>query len=141
MPSITLISEAQAKAGGTFYYFGPQPECEGCKLKGVCTNLEIGSMYEITSVRGQTHDCAVNEDKVRAVEIKKVPQRASVPKKSAIEGGLITFKRQECGRPDCSNYRSCHPYALEDGGKYSIISIEKDAECLIGEKLVLVKLF
>jgi len=141
MPAITLISEAQAKKGNTFYYMGPQTECGDCKLKDVCFNLEVGSLYEITEVRNQKHDCIFNEDKVRVVEIKKVAQRSAVPKKSAIEGGIITFKEQKCGRFDCINYRLCHPYALESGKKYSVLGIQGDAQCPIGESLVLVKLF
>jgi len=141
MAAITLVSESQAKEGNAFYYFGPQSECEECKLKDVCFNLELGTQYEITAVRGQTHDCPFNEDRVRVVEIKKVAQRAAVPKKSAIEGGIITFKEKKCERLSCKNYRLCRPYALENGKKYSVIEIEGDAECPIGENLVLVKLF
>jgi len=141
MATLTLVSESQANEGNKFYYFGPQAECEGCKLKGICFNLEQGSMYEITAARGQTHECVLNEDKVRVVEIKKVAQRSAVPKKSAIEGGVITFKEQDCKRIDCKNYRLCHPYAVESGKKYSVTEIEGDAECLLGNKLVLVKLF
>ncbi|MCL2296510.1 MAG: UPF0179 family protein [Methanomassiliicoccaceae archaeon] len=141
MAAITLISEAQAKEGNLFYYLGPQSECGDCKLKEVCFNLEQGAMYEITAVRDQMHDCIFNEDKVRVVEIKKVAQRSAVPKKSAIEGGIITFKEQKCGRLECKNYRLCRPYALEGGKKYSVVEIEGDAECPAGDSLVLVKLF
>ncbi|MCL1811552.1 MAG: UPF0179 family protein [Methanomassiliicoccaceae archaeon] len=141
MAAITLISESQAKEGNRFYYMGPQLECRECHLKGVCFNLEQGSMYAITAVRDQTHNCSLTEDTVRVVEIKKVAQRSAVPKKSAIEGSLITFQKPGCGRLDCGNYRICHPYAVEDKKKYSVIEIEGDAECLIGEELVLVKLF
>ena len=141
MAAITLISEAQARKGGRFHYLGPQPECSECKLKSVCFNLEQGNLYEITEVRGQTHECALNEDRVRVVEIKKVAQRSVAPKKSAIEGIVITFQGQECGRMDCANYAGCHPGALMNGKKYSVIEIEGNAECLIGQELVLVKLF
>ena len=141
MATLTLVSKSQAKKGNRFYYFGPQPECVECKLKGICFNLEQGSMYEITAVRDQTHECVLNEDKVRVVEIKKVAQRSAVPKKSAIEGGVITFKEQDCKMLDCKDYHLCHPYALESGKKYSVTEIERDAECKLGYKLVFVKLF
>jgi uncharacterized protein (UPF0179 family) len=140
MVTVTLISEPLAKEKGRFYYIGPQPECESCKVKKVCSNLEPGSMYEISSIRDQTHDCALNEDKVKVVEVTKIAQTAAVPKKSAIEGGLITFKEQGCGRLDCKNYILCNPYALESGRKCSVTEICGDMECLIGEKLVTAKL-
>jgi uncharacterized protein (UPF0179 family) len=141
MASITLISVPQAKEGERFYYLGPQPECDSCKLKNVCVNLEQGSMYEITAVREQTHDCALNEDKVRVVEVDKTAQNSAVPKKSAIEGGIITFKEPECKKMDCRNYRICHPYALENGKKYKIIDVKGSADCPIYADLVLVTLF
>ncbi|MCL2149232.1 MAG: UPF0179 family protein [Methanomassiliicoccaceae archaeon] len=141
MAAITLISEAQAREGGRFYYVGPQAECAGCKLKGVCFNLEQGALYEITAVRGQAHDCAFNEDKARVVEIKKVARRAAVPKKSAIEGSVTTFQRPACQRLDCGNHGSCHPEEFEAGRKYTVVEIEGDAECPLGESLVFVKLF
>jgi uncharacterized protein (UPF0179 family) len=140
MAAITLISDSQAKEGNRFYYVGVQPECEDCKLKKVCHNLEKGSMYEITGARDQTHECALNEDKVRVVEIKKVPQRSAVPRKSAIEGSVITFQMPQCGRLDCINYGACHSSGLENGRKYSVIEIEGNADCSIGQDLMMVKL-
>jgi uncharacterized protein (UPF0179 family) len=141
MAAITLISESQAVKGGRFHYLGPQPECAECKLKSVCFNLEQGILYEITAIRGQTHECILNEDRVRVVEIKKVAQMSTVPKKSAIEGSVITFQEPECGRMDCTNYAICHQNALRNGKKYSVIEIKGDADCLIGQDLVSVMLF
>jgi uncharacterized protein (UPF0179 family) len=140
MVSITLVSIPQAKEGEKFYYLGPQPECEDCKLKKVCVNLEEGSMYEITSVREQVHDCVLNEDKVRVVEVNKTPSLSAVPKKSAIVGGIITFKVPECMMLDCIHYRTCHPPSQRDGRKYTVISIDGSAECPIYDDLVQVKL-
>ncbi|AIZ56176.1 hypothetical protein Mpt1_c02760 [Candidatus Methanoplasma termitum] len=140
MVSITLISIPQAKEGGRFYYLGPQPECDECKLKKVCVNLEQGHLYEIISVREQTHDCVLNEDKVKVVEVNKTVQMSAVPKRSAIEGGIITLKEPECKKLDCKNYRVCHPYALENGKKYKITNVKGSAECPIYGDLVLVTL-
>ncbi len=136
MAAITLISGSQAKVGHRFYYVGPQLECKECKLKAVCFNLEQGSQYEITALRDQTHECSLNEDMVRVVEVQKVPQRTAVPKKTAIEGSVMTFQEVECGRMDCSNFRICHPASMENGRKYSVIKIEGSVDCLIKENLV-----
>jgi uncharacterized protein (UPF0179 family) len=141
MAAITLISESQAIKGGRFHYLGPQPECAECKLKSVCFNLEQGTLYEITAVRGQGHDCILNEDRVRVVEIKKIAQRTVVLKKSAIEGSVITFQEPECGRMDCVTYQTCHPSALKNGKKYTVIEINGSANCPVGQDLVLVLLF
>jgi len=140
MVSLTLISEPQAVEGGRFYYFGPQPECNDCKLKKVCIGIDKGSLYEIVAVRDQTHDCAVSEDKVKVVEVRKVAQISAVPKKSAIEGGVITFRTPDCSRLDCGNYRLCHPYAVEDGMKYTVTEIEEGTGCPVDKDLIFVKL-
>ncbi|MDR1404734.1 MAG: UPF0179 family protein [Candidatus Methanoplasma sp.] len=140
MTALTLISESQAKEGNRFYYIGPQPECGDCRLKGVCFNLESGALYEIEALRDQTHECAFNEDRVRVVEIKKIARISTVPKKSAIEGSVITFQEPECKRLDCKNYLLCHPYTLENGAKCSVIGIEGNTECPIGLDLVHIRM-
>lgn len=138
---ITVIGEGQAKAGNRFYFMGPQTECEKCKLRNICFNLEVGALYEITGVRDQLHDCSLNEDKVRVVEVEKRSRDAVAPKKSAIEGSIITFHEPECERMDCKNYLVCHPPATEDGKKYTVVKIEGSVDCPIGENLVFVGLF
>ncbi|MDR3282337.1 MAG: UPF0179 family protein [Candidatus Methanoplasma sp.] len=139
MVLITLVSETQAEKGGRFYYLGPQPECLECKLKGVCLNLLQGSLYEIEGVRPQTHGCALNEDKVRAVEVRRVPIDAVIPKRSAIEGSIITFRPYDCGRIGCVNYTRCHLIGTE-GGKYSVDEVIGDTECPAGKKVASVRI-
>ncbi|MDR3205561.1 MAG: UPF0179 family protein [Candidatus Methanoplasma sp.] len=139
MVAITLISDSLAETGKRFYFLGPQPECEACKLRGACLNLSQGSMYVIRGVRPQTHECALNEGLVRAVEIEKAPTAVVIPKRSAIEGSLITLRPYDCGQMRCANYSGCHPVCME-GGKYSVLEVAGDVECLAGEKVVSAKI-
>ncbi|MDR0887886.1 MAG: UPF0179 family protein [Candidatus Methanoplasma sp.] len=140
MALISLIGESQAKVGNRFYFLGPQPECKDCKLKGVCFNLDQGSQYEIIEIRKQVHDCASNEDLVRAVAVVKVSTDATVPKKQAIDGSIITFKTVDCGQLGCEHYRICHPVGIEDGKKYSIVETGEDVVCPVGKKIVFAKI-
>ena len=140
MVLITLIGEDQARIGNRFYYTGPQTECRDCKLKGVCFNLEPGHQYEVTSIRDTKHECEIYDNGVRVVEIEKIPTLATVKKKYAIEGGMITYERNDCGRLGCDNYKLCHPIGLRDGDKRTIDEIEREVECPLDEKYVLVKL-
>jgi uncharacterized protein (UPF0179 family) len=140
MALITLIGESQAKVGNRFYFIGPQPECNECKLKGVCFNLDNGSLYEITEIRKQVHECESNEDHVRAVVVTKVPTDSTVPKKQAIDGSIITFKAPECGQLGCEYYRRCHPIGVEDGKKYSVVGTFGDVVCPVGQKIVFAKM-
>jgi len=139
MVTVTLISESQAKVGNRFYFMGSQPECEDCKLKTVCLNLESGNLYRIKGVRNQTHNCSLSEDKARIVEVEIMPFDSVAIKRSAVEGSVITFKEPECKEFGCKNYCRCHPTGISSGRKYSIVSIEGDAECPVGHKLVLTK--
>lgn len=138
MVLITLIGEPLAKIGSRFYYLGPQTECKECRLRSVCFNLEQGSLYEIKELRNTTHECLLTEDQVHVVEVEKVPIVTVVPKKSAIDGSIITFQAPECARMDCENYPACHP-SLENGRKCSIVEVGKDIDCPIDEKIVSVK--
>lgn len=140
MVLITLIGKDQAKVGNRFYFMGPQTECKECKLKGVCFNLEPGRQYEVTSVRDTYHDCKMHDDGVRAVEIVKISTRATVSKKFAIEGGIITFEESDCGRMGCSNYSYCHPIGIKTGDKRTVDEVIGELDCPISDNLVLVKL-
>lgn len=140
MMLITLIGEPQAKVGNRFYYLGALTECKECRLKGVCFNLEPGHLYEVTALRDTEHDCEIHESKVRVVEVEKRPTLATVPRKKAIDGSMITYESVKCTNLGCVNYVNCHPIGIEDGMKLSITEMIGDIECPIDESLVLVKL-
>jgi len=140
MVLITLIGEPIAQEGKEFYYLGPQTECKECRLKAVCFNLEQGSKYRIIKIRNQTHPCIAREDIVHVVEVEKMNTDAAVPKKFAIEGSLITFQNPKCENIGCDNYLRCHPTGMSEGNKYSVTAVEGNADCPIGEKMVLVRL-
>jgi uncharacterized protein (UPF0179 family) len=113
--------------------------CAECKLKNVCLNLEKGSLYQVKDLREMRHMCPETGDTVRVSEVEKIPFPAAMAKKSAIEGTVVTFKEIDCGRVDCANWSVCHPPA-GNGGKYTVTEIGGDAECQIGENIVLVRL-
>jgi uncharacterized protein len=140
MVLITLIGEPTAQLGNRFVYLGPLTDCKECKLRNVCFNLEQGAMYEVTRIRNQTHQCMEREDLVHVVEVEKVPILASIPKKQAIDGSMITFQYPKCGNIGCKNYGNCYPIGAQDGKKYSITEVQKDVDCPIGEKMVFVKM-
>ena len=140
MVLITLIGEDQARIGNRFYYTGPQTECRECKLKGVCFNLEPGHQYEVIGIRDTKHDCEMHDNGVRVVEVAKIPTLATVGKKYAIEGGMITYENNSCGRLGCDFYRFCHPIGIRDGEKKTVDEIVEKVDCPIDENLMMVKL-
>jgi hypothetical protein len=142
MALITLIGKPLATSGYEFYYLGPAEECEDCKFKKVCFNLEEGAKYRVVSLRSQDHEChEFDSDTVTAVEVEKLPTTASVGKRQALEGSKITYKNVECKNVACPNYQICHPIGKVQGTKYTVQKVNGDLDCPLGEKLVSVDLF
>jgi uncharacterized protein (UPF0179 family) len=140
MVLITLIGETQARIGNRFYFVGPLTECKECRLRGVCFNLEPGSLYEVVGLRDTVHECPIHEGSVRVVEVERKQITAAIPRKLAIDGSTITFENRKCENLGCENHAYCHPVCLKDGTKLRITSIVGELECPDGEEIVLVKL-
>ena len=140
MVLITLVGETQAKIGNRFYFMGPQTDCKECRLRGVCFNLEPGRQYEIVGIRDTHHDCEVHEGGVRIVEVEKKSTVACVPKKTAIEGSIITYEESDCARMGCENWRYCHPVGMRTGDKLTVTDIIRKVDCPIKDDLQMVKL-
>jgi len=140
MVMITLIGEPTARVGNRFYYLGPLTDCRECKLRNVCFNLEPGGLYEVTKLRGQTHECIEREGLVHVVEVERLPIPAAVPKKQAMEGSVITVQLPRCNNPGCAHHALCFPIGAEDGRKYSVEEVGEDLECPVGEDMVSVRM-
>lgn len=140
MVTITLVSEKSAEEGFTFYYLGPMDGCRDCRLKSVCLNLERGSLYRIKALRTQVHDCPETEDKLMVVEVEKTSTPAAMPKKNAIEGGMVTFQEIDCRMKGCDNWFRCHPPSGINGEKLKVKEVEGGTECPYGETMVLIQL-
>ena len=58
MSQITLIGKSYAEVGKEFYFVGPLPDCDGCKLKGVCFGLDdpadVGNLISGSSAFSKT---------------------------------------------------------------------------------------
>lgn len=138
--AITLVCKGIVDSGSEFYYMGPLDECEGCKLNGVCNNLDTGARYKIVDVRKQEHDCPGmdEEGKVVAVEVEKVSSPAILPKKGLLEGVTITFTESKCDNIGCVNWLLCHPIGKTDGSKCTVVHMGKNVDCPRDEKLAFV---
>ena len=138
---ITLVGRALASEGSEFYYMGPADECEGCRFGKVCHNLEPGVRYRVSSVREQEHGCALLEDeKVVAVEVEKVPTPAAIPKKGVLEGVTVTYSEPACRRVGCAYWRLCRPEGKKDGDKVAVVRMGGDVACPESNRLVFVDL-
>ncbi len=103
--TITLIGTRLAKVGNEFVFNGPIVECENCRLKNTCINLNKGSRYRIVGLRdGVMHDCAIHDTGVVAVEVIEAPIGAAIESRKAFVGSKIVFDRPMCQEKDCSQY-------------------------------------
>ena len=141
--SITLIGVGVAKIGTEFVFNGPVNECETCKLKNTCLNLDVGRRYRIVSVRGNVkHDCALHDLGVKAVEVVESPSIAAIDSKNAFVGSKILYKQNECEVFDCKIYELCHSDGLVREERLTISEVLGDAPqaCPEGRLLKLVEL-
>ncbi|MGA3359071.1 MAG: UPF0179 family protein [Halobacteriota archaeon] len=141
--SITLIGVDLARSGTEFVFNGPANECEMCKLKNTCLNLDVGRRYRIVTVRGNMrHDCALHDIGVKAVEVVESPSVVAIDSKNAFVGSRILYKQNECEVSNCKIYELCHPNGLVREEKYTISEVLGDTPdtCPEGKSLKLVEL-
>jgi uncharacterized protein (UPF0179 family) len=139
---ITLIGTKLATIGMEFTFNGPTPECESCKLRNTCINLEPKRRYRVLGIRGDLiHDCPIHEAGVRAVEVAESPIIAAIDARKAFPGSKIVFEPARCDNPECSMYEICHPAGLRDGERCTIVEVVGEApeECPRGNVLKLVE--
>ena len=140
MVLVTVVGRLQCREGFEFVFGGPLAECRDCKVRNVCFHLEENRRYRVKGVRDVHHDCKIHEDGVRVVEVEKIPLRAAVPAKAALEGSMLTFEGVECKNLGCKNYRLCRPLGAPRGMRFKISSVEGDVDCEDGAALKLVLL-
>ena len=136
MVLVTVVGEAQCRVGFEFVFGGPNAECRDCKVKNVCFHLEENRRYKVVNIREVHHECKLHEGGVRVVEVERIPTRAAIPARSAIEGATLTYEASNCGWVGCPNYASCHPRGAAMGMKLRVLSVEEpDVDCPKGLKL------
>jgi len=140
MVLVTVVGEQQCKKGFEFVFGGPIADCRECKVKNVCFHLEQNRWYRVTEVRDVRHECKMHEGGVRVVEVEKIPTRAALPTRVAVEGAMITFEESECGKLGCPHFRLCRPLGASEGMRFRISSLEDEIECPRGERLRIVSL-
>ncbi len=140
MVLVTVVGEQQCRKGFEFVFGGPIAECRDCKIKNVCFHLEQNRRYRVTEVRDVHHECKIHEGGVRVVEVEKVPTRAALPSRVALEGSMLTFEESSCDRLGCEHYRLCRPIEAAEGMRYRIASVEGPISCPRGEALKVVLL-
>lgn len=140
---ITLIGTKLATMGMEFIFNGATQECENCKLKNSCANLEPGRRYRVLGLRGDlVHECPIHEEGVRAVEVTESPIIAAIDSRKAFAGSRTVLELPSCEDDRCNMFDLCHPIGLKNGDRCTIVDVVGDSpdECELGLKLKLVEL-
>jgi len=137
--TITLIGSKLATPGAQFIFRGPAEECEKCKLKNVCLNLDKNKKYQVTVVRnGNEHDCQMHETGVKAVEVVPSPIIVSIESRKVFNGSKIVFEAPKC-LESCTSYEVCHPAGIVSGDRYTISEVIGDGPGSCEKGLILKK--
>ncbi|MDP3563909.1 MAG: UPF0179 family protein [Methanoregula sp.] len=130
-----------AKPNMEFIYEGEVAECETCKVKKACHNLQKGRKYRIVTVRSTHHDCAVHLNGATAVEVMEAPITALINADMAMINSKIK-PELSCNKSDCRSFPLCRPDGVTDGEKYIVVDVLGNASdiCDKGRALKLVEL-
>lgn len=139
---VTLLGVKLARIGEEFVFIGGTSECEACKLKNTCLNLEAGRKYRVVNRReGIQHECAVHDSGVCPVEVVEAPIIAAIDARRAFAGSKISYEPVKCEKT-CRLHDLCHPEGVKAGEKYTISNVlgEAPEPCRFGYALKLVEL-
>jgi hypothetical protein len=136
---VTLVGMVLAKQGIEFIYEGETAECDSCKVKKACNNLQIGRKYRIVSVRSTHHECMVHLNGATAVEVMEAPITALINADMAIVNSKFKIDLS-CNKSDCRSYPLCRPDGVVDSEKYIVTDVLGNASdiCPKGRALKLV---
>jgi uncharacterized protein len=140
--TITLIGSRLATVGNEFIYRGLASECEKCKLKNTCINLDKNKKYRIVRLRrGSDLECPLHDVSVRAVEVTACPIVVAIEGRKAFNGSKMLYEEPECDK-ECGHYATCHPQGLAASEKYTIAAVMGDGpqDCPKGLTLKIVEL-
>ena len=138
---VTLMGTVLAKPNVEFIYEGEVAECDTCKVKKACHNLQKGRKYRIVTVRTTHHDCAVHLNGATAVEVMEASITALFNADMAIINSRIK-PELSCNKSDCRSFPLCRPDGVTDGEKYIVVDVLGNASdiCDKGRALKLVEI-
>jgi uncharacterized protein (UPF0179 family) len=127
--TITLIGARLAKEGMDFIFEGESNECNKCKLKNTCLNLEKGRRYKVVKIKTPSvHECFLHDGGVIAVEVVKSPVIAILDSRKAIKGAKISYEPPKCKEIPDDLYDLFYPQGLRTGDKCTITNIFENIE-------------
>ncbi|MHC1596667.1 MAG: UPF0179 family protein [Candidatus Syntropharchaeales archaeon] len=126
---VTLIGMRLAREGVEFVVNKTPDECENCRMRNTCTNLDEGRRYRVLKVRSGTgHDCPIHDGGVIAVEVVEPTIKAAIDSKKCFDRSKIVYVPKVCSFIDCKFRDFCFPPGLIRGDKYVILNVLGDLQ-------------
>ena len=124
-----------------FIFEGESNECNKCKLKNTCLNLEKGRKYKVVRIKTPTiHECFLHDGGVIAVEVVRSPVVAILDSRKAIRGAKISYEPPKCNNVPDDMYDLFFPEGMRTGDKCTVTdildNIEDEDICAISLKKV-----
>ncbi len=139
MAAITLLSAQQAKPGFRMTYLGAAPVCGPCRFRNACLSLDAGHRYEVKTVRGVRHPCALQETEACVVEVEPLPRALVVDGAGVVEGATVEVGRYPCRHLDCPHWEDCAGPTLGGRSRFTIEGIVEEKVCLAGRRIKVVR--
>jgi len=138
---VTLVGTVLARQGTEFVYEGEAAECDNCKVRKACNNLQKGRRYRIITVRTTHHECPVHLNGATAVEVMDAPVTMLINADMAIVNSKIKVELS-CNRGECRSFSLCRPEGIVEGEKYIVTDVLGNAPeiCDKGRVLKLVEI-
>ncbi|HXX54687.1 MAG TPA: UPF0179 family protein [Methanoregula sp.] len=138
---VTLVGTVLARQGTEFVYEGEAAECDNCKVRKACNNLQKGRRYRIITVRTTHHECPVHLNGATAVEVMDAPVTMLINADMAIVNSKIKVELS-CNRGECRSFALCRPEGIVEGEKYIVTDVLGNAPeiCDKGRVLKLVEI-
>ncbi|MEM3440514.1 MAG: UPF0179 family protein, partial [Candidatus Bathyarchaeia archaeon] len=113
---ITILGIGQAREGFRFIFEGSPEPCRHCEFFNACSGrLEPGRIYKVISVKERNLPCRLHGGGAKVVEVEESCIEASLERRLAVEGALISYNPIECGRENCGQKVLCRPLGLRAG--------------------------
>lgn len=140
MGILTLLGKLLAKPGLEFVYQGLPKDCEGCRLRSSCDNLEPGLRYRVIGTKSEfIQECNFHHLGVVLVEVMVPNFQVALPSESA-RGPILRFRPQRCDNLDCEYQQYCDPPGVPPGKEYQLVKLGKSIPCPRSRELKLAEI-
>src|SRR2546422_1022660 len=95
--------------------------------------------YRTARVRDVAHQCLLNEERSRVVEVEPIPPDCCLSSRVGVAGAVLAYEKIVRPNGACPNFPLCHPVGVEPGMRIRVVELGAELECPLGYSLVSAK--